>query len=423
MADEEQLRILEQGVEVWNKWREDNPDIEIDLEGAELGGINLIGTNPIEANLFGADIIGADIIGANLNRADLNRAYLIRANLREANLREANLFGAYLLGVDLEGANLFGADLCMAQAVGANFSGAILTEACIEDWNINSQTEFNNVICNYVYLKEGLQKRIPHDPDRIFKPGEFAKYIEKALNTVDLIFTDGIDWKAFFASFQTLQDEYGAENIGIQAIERKSGSAFVVRIEVPPEANKPEIESKVKQLYETKVKLEAQNDSLLRENANLNNIVNTLASRPIIVEAKAMASSESQGDTYNQSGTFGIGHMSGGEIKGNAKVAGEIHEVAPQTLAEVATEIEKLLDYFQHHDPSISQAQQMVKTATEEQPEILDAEIIEEAIKATPTLRQRIGAAGTAAYIETVKILLPPLGIAIEAAKAWNNPG
>ena len=37
MANEEQLRILKkEGVEVWNKWREDNPDVEIDLSGANL---------------------------------------------------------------------------------------------------------------------------------------------------------------------------------------------------------------------------------------------------------------------------------------------------------------------------------------------------------------------------------------------------
>ena len=26
MADEEQVALLKQGVEVWNKWREENPD-------------------------------------------------------------------------------------------------------------------------------------------------------------------------------------------------------------------------------------------------------------------------------------------------------------------------------------------------------------------------------------------------------------
>lgn len=91
-------------------------------------------------------------------------------------------------------------------------------------------------------------------------------------------------------------------------------------------------------------------------------------------------------------------------------------------VSEVAAKIEKLLDYFEQNDPSISQAQQIVKTATEEQPEILDAEIVEEAIRSSPTLRQRIEAAGTAAYVETIKLLLPPFSIAYEGYKAFKNP-
>ncbi len=32
MADEEQLSILKQGVEAWNKWREENNEIVCDLQ-------------------------------------------------------------------------------------------------------------------------------------------------------------------------------------------------------------------------------------------------------------------------------------------------------------------------------------------------------------------------------------------------------
>jgi len=41
MADNNQIAILSQGVEAWNKWREDNPDALIDLNNAKLMHMNL----------------------------------------------------------------------------------------------------------------------------------------------------------------------------------------------------------------------------------------------------------------------------------------------------------------------------------------------------------------------------------------------
>ncbi len=71
MANEEHVKILKQGVEVWNKWREENSKVRPDLIGAKL--------------------IRADLSGAILRRANLMGADLIRANLRGANLRGAIL--------------------------------------------------------------------------------------------------------------------------------------------------------------------------------------------------------------------------------------------------------------------------------------------------------------------------------------------
>jgi len=36
MTNEEQLKILKQGVEVWNQWWEEHPDVKPDLRGANL---------------------------------------------------------------------------------------------------------------------------------------------------------------------------------------------------------------------------------------------------------------------------------------------------------------------------------------------------------------------------------------------------
>ncbi len=66
MANEKQLSILRQGVETWNRWREEKPEVRVDLSEADLKQANLIG-----ANLSEADLTGANLTGANLTRADL----------------------------------------------------------------------------------------------------------------------------------------------------------------------------------------------------------------------------------------------------------------------------------------------------------------------------------------------------------------
>ena len=126
MAHEEHLKILKQGVKVWNTWRAEGPYINPDLIDA-----NLFQANLIRANLIKADLWGAILIEANLSKANLFQANLIGANLIEANLSGAYLFGANLSGADLIGADLTGAEFINAYLSGANLSGAILSGAIL----------------------------------------------------------------------------------------------------------------------------------------------------------------------------------------------------------------------------------------------------------------------------------------------------
>jgi hypothetical protein len=86
MADEEQLRILKQGPEAWNAWRQAQPDRRPDLREANISKANLRGAALREADLIRANLVGTDLREANLRGADL-----IGADLREADLREADL--------------------------------------------------------------------------------------------------------------------------------------------------------------------------------------------------------------------------------------------------------------------------------------------------------------------------------------------
>jgi uncharacterized protein YjbI with pentapeptide repeats len=111
MANPKHLEILKKGVEVWNEWRKNNPDIKPNLRKANLLRANLSDADLSRANLFGANLWRADLSGANIWRANLNEAYLWRADLSGANLFGANLNEADLSRTDLRRADLSGVNL------------------------------------------------------------------------------------------------------------------------------------------------------------------------------------------------------------------------------------------------------------------------------------------------------------------------
>jgi uncharacterized protein YjbI with pentapeptide repeats len=99
MANDEHVALLKKGVDAWNAWRVENPDIPPDLSKANLHEANLHEANLHEANLSRANLSGADLLGANLSGADL-----LGANLSGANFFRADLSGANLSGAELRGA-------------------------------------------------------------------------------------------------------------------------------------------------------------------------------------------------------------------------------------------------------------------------------------------------------------------------------
>jgi len=146
MANPKHLEILKQGVETWNQWRKDNPEVIPDLSeavvtGAVLSSINLSGADLHEADIRGANLVDADLRGANFSGAKLNLADLGVADLRGANisgailwwvnLRSAFLSGANLSGTDLRGANLAEADMYRVNLTGAEAGGTIFCSSAL----------------------------------------------------------------------------------------------------------------------------------------------------------------------------------------------------------------------------------------------------------------------------------------------------
>jgi uncharacterized protein YjbI with pentapeptide repeats len=141
MANEEQLTILKQGVDVWNRWRIANPNSRIDLTNvilnkAELSGANLLKADLRETNLRESNLSRANLCEADLRLADLARADLREVDLSEADLREVNLVGAQLVGSILREADLSDADFSVVNLTDAFLGGADLIRTNLNEANL-----------------------------------------------------------------------------------------------------------------------------------------------------------------------------------------------------------------------------------------------------------------------------------------------
>lgn len=477
MANEVHCAILKQGIEVWNKWRKENPEIKPDLSGISLHDckplqkfpqfVDFTGANFSETNLSkinfkplaarGRYYMRAHLATVNFTKANLSEAVIIDGDLNEAVFIDADLSEANLEKATLKGADLSKALLGKTNLLQACLEKAILTGACIEDWQINSQTKLEDIICDFVYLKAGYSlSYIPpayFSPDYIYRkynykerrpssgnfaPGEFTKLFQKARETIDLIFLNGIDWQAFLVSFQQLQVEAGENVLSIQSIENKNDAAFVIRVSVPSELDKSQIEQYFKQKYQIALKARDEQyrkhlreritdkDDLIasyreqttlirQENTQLIRIIKTMAEKETAKKEYTfnapVGSVENQGHIASSGNQNNIGNAVG-EAQAEMKSIQHIHNYAPeqkQTLAEAAAEIQQLLKQLEETNPTATEAQQIEYINDETSPSLKRRFV--GALQAT-------GEAGIDEFILENKYLK----VAKAAVKGWIKP-
>jgi uncharacterized protein YjbI with pentapeptide repeats len=202
MANPEHLAVLNEGIEAWNRWREDHPKTRPDLREASLHGAILS-----KAVLTAAVLNGADLIGANLIGASLHGANLIGANLIGANLNGVNLSWADLSNANFSETNLFHANLRRAKLDRADFTNARVGHTTFADVDLGTVIGLRTIEHSYpstigidtIYKSKG---KIPHAFLRgAGVPDVFITYMESLNST-------GIEFYSLFISYSTRDQEF-----------------------------------------------------------------------------------------------------------------------------------------------------------------------------------------------------------------------
>ena len=160
MADNDQIAILSQGAEVWKKWREENPDVFIDLKSAKLMHLDLENVNLAKADLRNANLSFTNFKNANLAFSNLENAIFSFANFEGANFSAANLQNAYLEDANLTGAKLSGADFRNASLANSNLKNAYLVDAHLEGTILNAANLKNANLSSVTFDQKIMWKLI-----------------------------------------------------------------------------------------------------------------------------------------------------------------------------------------------------------------------------------------------------------------------
>lgn len=142
---QEHYDILKEGIESWNLWRNENPQVRPDLSWSELSltqpAFRSIKEQFVPKNYSGINFSKTNLTGCILKGANLSFSNLSYANFQMANLRRANLSFAILHGANFDEANL-----TLANLVGADLTNAKFWETVLARTNFDNANGLEKII-------------------------------------------------------------------------------------------------------------------------------------------------------------------------------------------------------------------------------------------------------------------------------------
>ncbi|QLE59662.1 pentapeptide repeat-containing protein [Nostoc sp. TCL26-01] len=358
-------------------------------------------------------------------------------NLRGVNLQGANLTDSSFISADLSGANLQDADLSRAKLVqtqldGTNFTGATLTGAYIEDWNITTNTKFDGVRCEYVYMRLPTKDnpdphRKPDNRQEVFADGEFGDFIKPIFDTLDLYHSQGVDPRAIAISFKQLAENHPEADLRIVGMEVRGEDKFLLRAKTAIAADKSQLSVEYFATYnQLKALVEQEVQQLIAEKDNrivdLQTMVVTALQRPSFYAQTY----QNQGDTImpdsskqvfnnNLQGAQFAGSLVNADTVTAGQIGGNITNYNPeqkQNLAQAAADIQQLLNQLSQTYPTNTTSEKMnvVAKAVDE-------------IESNPTLKARVIGALKAGGTEALKELIdnPLINILLASIDGWQD--
>ncbi|EKV00454.1 putative low-complexity protein [Leptolyngbya sp. PCC 7375] len=328
-------------------------------------------------------------------------------NLQNALLIDASFIGTKLNETNCQGADLSRSKLVQAQLYGTNLRSVCMTGAYIQDWAISTDTQFDDIKCEYVYMHLPTKDdpdpyRKPDDRRENFEDGDFTAFItpivkvldlyrqqnvdpraiETTYKTIDLFHHDGIDPSAAALALQQLAEQYPEAGIEVVSLEGRGNEKVRVQARVTDQANRSHLSMEYFDKYNELTSLSYSNlQSLLASSAEKDERIRSLESMLVTAlnsEKFYVETYCNVGDTVAEKKSINI--KAGGDVSNiSGLVAGDVEGVLNlgTISGNVKNSINKLADSSKPNEPGLKELLQQLQNAIESEPELSDEDKVE----------------------------------------------